>query len=99
MLMVSDGVELCGWCGWCAELPECHVEHAAFCPEARGKFHVWVDDGGELCWRRRDFLWMIPRLLSWSRRAVARIETEYAPDGPRGREIIQEWSALSNQNK
>ena len=44
MLMVGDGVEICGWCGWCAEYPECHVEHAAFCPEARGKFHVWVDD-------------------------------------------------------
>ena len=30
----------------------------------------------------------------WSRRAVARVEAEYAPDGPRGQQIIQEWSAM-----
>lgn len=62
-----------------------------FCPEVRAKFHVWVDEDGELCWRKRDFLWVVPRLLSWSRRATVIIEAEYAPGGPKGRQIIQEW--------
>ena len=84
MLTFDDGVEMCGWCGWCAEYPACHVEHSPFCPEVRAKYHVWVDEDGELCWRKRDFLWVVPRLLSWSRRATVRIEAEYAPDGGYG---------------
>ena len=35
-----------------------------------------------------------PRLLAWSRRAIARVEREYAPEGPRGREIIEGWEAF-----
>ena len=47
-----------------------------------------------VCVRKRDFLWIVPRLLAWSRRAIARVEREYAPEGPRGREIIEGWDAF-----
>lgn len=87
----NDG---CPYCGWSEEYPECHVHLAPFCPTVRAEYQVWVDDDGELCSRKRDFLWMLPRLLSWSRRAVARVEAEYAPHGPRGRLIIDEWGSL-----
>jgi hypothetical protein len=40
---------------------------------------------------------LAPMPLSWSRRATARVEASYAPDRPRGRQIIQEWSAISNE--
>ena len=95
-MQVDDetGHEMCGYCGWCDEYFDSHVQQMPFCPTVRTQFHVWVDDDGELCWRRRDFLWMIPRLLAWSRRAIARVEREYAPDGPRARHIIEEWSVL-----
>ena len=89
----DDEFEMCGWCGWCAEYPESHVEHSPFCPDVRANYHVWVEDG-EVCARKRDFLWVIPRLLAWARRACARVEREYAPDGVRGREIIEGWGAL-----
>ena len=98
---LEDDMRVCLWCErWYGQ----HWSHCPFrnyCYEEEAddhrEFHFWYDERGILCWRRRDFLWMIPRLLAWSRRAIARIEAEYAPDGPRGRQIIQEWSALSNE--
>lgn len=53
----NDG---CPYCGWSEEYPECHVHLAPFCPTVRAEYQVWVDDDGELCSRKRDFLWMLP---------------------------------------
>ena len=88
----SDGLVTCLWCGWCPS--DGHVQHSPFCPSVRATFHIWVDDDGELRWRRRDFLWIVPRLLSWCRRATERVQMSYALDGRIGRQIIQEWSWL-----
>ena len=85
--------EHCGYCGWCPEYPDCHVQHSLGCPEVRAKFEVSVEDG-ELCWRKRDFLWLAVKLAAWRKRAIARVEASYAPDGPRGKEIIEEWATL-----
>ena len=68
--------------------------HGPSCPDVTSKYEVWVDEDGELCMRKRDFLWVVPRLLAWARRAVERVEREYAPDGPRGREVIEGWDAM-----
>ena len=89
----EDGLEQCGFCGWCPEYPDCHVQHSPGCPEVRAKFEVSVEDG-ELCWRKRDFLWLAVKLAAWRKRAIARVEASYAPDGPRGKEIIDEWATL-----
>ena len=61
------------------------------CPTLSSGYEVWMDDDGEVRVRKRDLLWVVPRLLAWSRRACARVEREYAPDGVRGREIIEAW--------
>ena len=34
-------------------------------------------------------------LLRWSQRAVAKVEAEYAPDGPRGKRIILDWPPIA----
>ena len=92
----------CAHCGWFPELPSSHVdqgymsrlmEDCETCPTLRAQYEVWVGEDG-LCVRKRDFLWVVPRLLAWSRRACARVEREYAPEGPRGREVIEAWGAL-----
>jgi hypothetical protein len=91
-----DDEHFCAWCGWTPEFPDCHVQHSPFCPSVRAQYDIWVDEDGEMRWRRRrDFLWVIPRLLAWSRRAVMRVEQAYAPTGVLGQEIINEWSSLS----
>jgi hypothetical protein len=64
-------VDLCPACGWCAEIPQCHVEHAPGCPHVRAMFEVTFDEDG-LQWRRRDFLWLVVRVLAWRSRAVRR---------------------------
>ena len=64
------------------------------CPTLSSGYEVWMDDDGEVRVRKRDLLWVVPRLLAWSRRACARVEREYAPDGVRGREVIEAWDAL-----
>ena len=81
------------------EFPSSHIEHGFLgmhetCPTVRSRYEVWVDDDGELCARKRDYLWVVPRLLAWARRACARVEREYAADGPRGREVIEGWDVL-----
>ena len=94
-MQVDDkGHMSCAWCGWCYEFPDSHVMHCPFCPDVRSRYEVWVDDDGELCARKRDYRWVVPRLLAWARRACARVEREYAPDGPRGREVIEGWDVL-----
>jgi len=87
--------EECAHCGWFPEFPSSHVEHGFLvlhetCPTVRPQYEVWVGEDG-VCVRKRDLLWVVPRLLAWSRRACARVEREYAPDGVRGREIIDAW--------
>ena len=77
--MQAGDLELhCLWCGWCWYADVCHVEHSPFCPTVRANFHVWVDEDGELCSRKRDILWIVPRLISWSRCATARVEASYS---------------------
>ena len=83
---------------WVVEFPSSHVEHGFLvlhetCPTVRPQYEVWMGEDG-VCVRKRDFLWIVPRLLAWSRRAIARVEREYAPEGPRGREIIEGWEAF-----
>ena len=91
----------CAHCGWFPELSSSHVEQGYMtrlmegretCPTLRARYEVWLDEDGELCARKRDYRWVVPRLLAWSRRA--RVEREYAPDGPRGREVIEGWDVL-----
>jgi len=69
------------------------MEGRETCPNLRARYEVGLGERG-LSVRKRDFLWMVPRLLAWARRAIARVEREYAPDGPRGREVIEGWDAL-----
>jgi hypothetical protein len=98
------GDEACGWygcpaCGWCPEYPESHLECAMYnpCPYIKHKYEVWNDEG-ELAWRKRDFLWVLPRLMAWKMRAVKRVEAEYAIDGPRGErckaEFERDWGTV-----
>ena len=35
-------------------------------------------EDGELCWRKRDFLWLAVKLAAWKKRAIARVEASYA---------------------
>jgi len=90
----------CAHCGWFPELPSSHVGHGFIdarlrgyekCPTLSSGYEVWMDEDRGLCVRKRDLLWVVPRLLAWSRRACARVQREYAPDGVRGREIIDAW--------
>ena len=67
------------------------MEDCETCPTLRARYEVCMGDRG-LCVRKRDFLWVVPRLLAWARRA--RVEREYAADGPRGREVIEGWDVL-----
>lgn len=92
----------CAHCGWFPELPSSHVDEGYMsrlmegretCPTLRAQYEVCLGDRG-LCVRKRDFLWVVPRLLAWARRAIARVEREYAPNGVRGREIIEAWDVL-----
>ena len=82
----------CPACGWCPELPECHAECAMSqpCPYIEHKYRMAIDDG-EVTWCKRDFLWVVPRLLAWKARAVERVEAEYAVHGPRGRGCLAEF--------
>ena len=47
------------------------------CPYIEHKYRMAIDDG-EVTWCKRDFLWVVPRLLAWKARAVERVEAEYA---------------------
>ena len=82
----------CPACGWCAEYPKSHLECAMYspCPYIKHKYQLWNDEG-ELAWRKRDFLWVVPRLMAWKMRAVRRVEAEYALDGPRGKRCKGEF--------
>ena len=88
----SDASYGCPACGWCPELPECHAACAMSrpCPYIQHKYRMDVDDG-EVSWRKRDFLWVVPRLVAWKARAVARVEAEYAIGGARGRRCIDDF--------
>ena len=61
----------CPACGWFPELLDCHVEFGLRtpCPYVRHRYCV-----GERNWRKRDFLWIVPRLQTWKRRATLRLE-------------------------
>ena len=82
----------CPACGWCAEYPKSHLECAMYspCPYIKHKYQLWNDEG-ELAWRKRDFLWVVPRLMAWKMRAVRRVEAEDALDGPRGKRCKGEF--------
>ena len=82
--------------GWCPEYPESHLSCAMYnpCPYIKHKYQLWNDEG-ELAWRKRDFLWVVPRLMAWKMRAVRRVEAEYAIDGPRGQRCVAEFAAFA----
>ena len=86
----------CPACGWCPEYPESHLECSKYspCPYIKHRYQVWYDEG-ELAWRKRDFLWVVPRLMAWKMRAVRRVEAEYAIDGPRGQRSVAEFAAFA----
>ena len=58
---------------------------------------LWSHAHGEggLAWRKRDFLWVIPRLMAWKLRAVRRVEAEYAVGGPRGQRCVAEFATFA----
>ena len=43
----NDPVE-CTYCGWGSYMPESHIIHCIDCPEIQSKYHVWIDDDGEI---------------------------------------------------
>ena len=64
-------------------------EDKAIC-YAENEFYDWLSLCNRQKWYTVSFLLL--GFKRWSRRALDRVEAEYAPDGPRGRQIIQEWS-------
>ena len=96
----ADGTAYgCPACGWCPfRVPyresERHIEHGRDCPYIKHKYQLWNDEG-ELAWRKRNFLWVVPRLMAWKMRAVRRVEAEYAIDGPRGQRCVAEFAAFA----
>ena len=71
---------------------ESHIEVSIWrgCRYINSRYETWIEDG-EICWRKRDFLWVIPKLLAWKNRAVATVEREYAIDGRRGQRCLAEF--------
>ena len=85
----------CIFCGWSPECMDSHIEESLWrrggCRYIESKYETWLDDDGETCWRRRDFLWVIPKLVAWKNRAIERVQREYAIDGPRGQRCLAEF--------
>ena len=95
----GDDDGCCPACDWCPEKgftkPRSHAMHSAAlpwytCPYIKHKYQLWNNDGEPVC-RKRDFLWVVPRLMAWKMRAVKRVESEYALDGPRGKRCKGEF--------
>ena len=74
----------CPSCGWIPEIIDCHAEFVvrfgrAPCPYVQYRYGIDYDsEVGDYTFRRRDFLWAVPRLLAWLRRARTRLLAHHA---------------------
>jgi len=100
--LLSGGYPYCFECWYCTATDEERaIAHEA---ELEAEEHTeWlIEEWGRKRVEQRmcKFQTLAVMLLGfkrWSRRVVARVEAEYAADGPRGQQIIQEWSAMNSQ--